>query len=111
MMNAIIIAGIIGGLTGVISHLIRNGKVLIFPRLRKRPKGIYLGFISDFLIGTVAAIFATTYLVPSPDDLKTLIGISILAGMSAENVLLHRELKQTNEKGEAIDRINDRLTK
>lgn len=110
LIELMLIAGIIGGITGLIAHLLRNEKMLLFPKMRKRPRGVYLGFIADFLIGAAAAVFATTYLVPNPEDLKTIIGISILAGMSAETVLLHRELNKANTKGEALDRINDRLS-
>ncbi|MGP4062094.1 DUF4257 domain-containing protein [Halobacillus litoralis] len=109
MTNTVLIAGLIGGLTGVIAHLMRNGKVLIFPKKRVRPKGIYLGFLADFFIGSAAAIFAVTYLVPEPEVLRTLIGISILAGMTAENVLLKRELSTEKAKTEGLDRINQRL--
>ncbi|MCA1022462.1 DUF4257 domain-containing protein [Halobacillus litoralis] len=108
-MNTLLIAGCIGGITGVVAHLMRNGKVLVFPRRRRRPKGIYLGFLADFLIGAAAAVFAVTYLIPEPDMLRTLIGISILAGMTAENVLLKRELNVEKAKVEGLDRISQRL--
>lgn len=107
--KTLLIACVIGGITGVISHLIRNGKVLIFPKMRQRPKGIFLGFIGDFFIGAAAAIFAVTYLVPNPEDFRTLIGISILAGLSAENVLLQKELNIEKAKRDGLDRINERL--
>ncbi|MBN9653196.1 DUF4257 domain-containing protein [Halobacillus litoralis] len=108
-MNTLIIAGCIGGLTGIVAHLMRNGKVLIFPKKRARPKGIYLGFLADFFIGAAASIFAVTYLTPESDALRSLIGISILAGMTAENVLLKRELNVEKAKVEGLDRINQRL--
>lgn len=108
-MNMLIIAGCIGGVTGIVSHLMRNGKVLIFPKKRARPKGIYLGFLADFLIGSAASVFAVTYLTSEPDVLKTTIGISILAGMTAENVLLKRELNIEKAKVEGLDRINQRF--
>ncbi|GEN54891.1 MULTISPECIES: DUF4257 domain-containing protein [Halobacillus] len=108
-MNTLLIAGCIGGITGIISHLMRNGKVLIFPKKRTRPKGIYLGFLADFFIGAAASVFAVTYLTPDPELLRSLIGISILAGMTAENVLLKRELNIEKAKVEGLDRINKRL--
>jgi len=107
--NTLMIAGLIGGLTGVIAHLMRNGKVLVFPKKRIRPQGLYLGFLADFLIGAAASIFAVTYLVPDPEVLRTLVGISILAGMTAENVLLRKELSTEKAKIEGLDRINQRL--
>ncbi|WP_078557149.1 DUF4257 domain-containing protein [Bacillus alkalicellulosilyticus] len=110
MLQTLLIAGLVGGLTGVIYHLIRNGKSLVYPRKRDFPKGIYLGFYADFLIGVAAAIFAVTYL-PVTHDLKTVIGVSILAGMSAENILLQRELKTEKAKTEGLERINERLNK
>ncbi|KHE72998.1 DUF4257 domain-containing protein [Halobacillus sp. BBL2006] len=109
MTNTLVIAGLIGGFTGVLAHLMRNGKVLVFPKVRKRPQGIYLGFLADFFIGSAASIFAVTYLIPDPEVLRTLIGVSILAGMTAENVLLKRELSTEQAKIEGLDRINKRL--
>ncbi|MGM0877457.1 MAG: DUF4257 domain-containing protein [Bacillota bacterium] len=95
LLKTILIAGLIGGSTGVISHLLRNGKVLIFPKRKVRPKGIHLGFIADFLIGAAAAIFAVTYLVPDPEEMRTLIGVSILA---KSNILAKlRELANVNK--------------
>ncbi|ELK45596.1 DUF4257 domain-containing protein [Halobacillus sp. ACCC02827] len=108
-MHTLVIAGLVGGLTGVIAHLMRNGKVLVYPKKRARPRGIYLGFLADFLIGAAAAVFAVTYLIPEPDVLRSLIGVSILAGMTAENVLLRRELNTERAKVEGLDRINQRL--
>lgn len=102
-------AGLVGGVTGVISHLLRNNRVLIFPKRREKPKGIYLGFIADFLFGAAAAIFAVTYLVPDTDQLQQVIGISILAGLSAENVLIQKELNTEKAKVEGLNRINQRL--
>ncbi|MYL48350.1 DUF4257 domain-containing protein [Halobacillus litoralis] len=109
-MNTLLIAGCIGGVTGIVSHLMRNGKVLIFPKKRTRPKGIYLGFLADFFIGAAASVFAVTYLTPTDSNvLRSIIGISILAGMTAENVLLKRELNVEKAKVEGLDRINERL--
>ncbi|MDC3424246.1 DUF4257 domain-containing protein [Aquibacillus sp. 3ASR75-11] len=105
MLNTLLIAGLIGGFTGVIAHLIRSEKVLVFPKKRLRPKGIQLGFIADFLIGAAAAIFAVTYLVPEAGQVRTLVGVSILAGMSAEHVLLQRELNTQSAKSEALDSV------
>jgi hypothetical protein len=110
IFDVVVLSGIVGGITGLIAHLIRNEKIILFPKIRKRPRGIYLGFLADILIGAAAAIFATTYLVPSPEEIKSIVGISILAGMSAETVLVHRELNTANHKGQALDRINDRLS-
>jgi len=109
MLMTLLTAGLVGGITGIISHLLRNGKVLVFPKKRIKPRGIYLGFIADFLVGGAAAIFAVTYLVPNPEEMRQLIGISILAGMGAENVLLQRELNTEKAKSESLDRINKRL--
>ncbi|QXE03594.1 DUF4257 domain-containing protein [Terribacillus sp. DMT04] len=111
MIKLVLMAGIIGGVTGVISHLLRNGRVLIYPKRKQRPKGLYLGFIADFLFGSAAAIFAVTYLVSDSFDVKTIVGISILAGLSAENILLQKELDTERTKIESMDRINDRLSK
>jgi hypothetical protein len=110
MLENLLLAMLVGGVTGVISHLIRNEKVLVFPKRRIRPKGIYLGFLADFLMGALAAVFAVTYLVPNPEELRQLIGVSILAGMGAENVLLYRELNTERVKVEELSKINDRLS-
>jgi hypothetical protein len=58
LLKTLLIAGLVGSCTGVISHLIRNKKVLVFPKKRVKPKGIHLGFVADFLIGGAAVIFA-----------------------------------------------------
>lgn len=109
ILKTVIIASLIGGCTGVISHLIRNKKVLILPTKRVKPKGYHLGFIADFLIGATAAVFAVTYFGTSPEDFKNLIGISILAGLSAENILLQNELNTEKAKREGLSNIQDRL--
>jgi hypothetical protein len=107
-MNNIYLAIIIGGLTGIISHMLKNKKTLIFPQ--KRKKGVHLGFIADFLIGSAAAVFTITYLLPDSNDWRTVVGIAILSGMSAENILLYRELNTERSKVEGLDNIQKKLT-
>lgn len=111
MIKSILIAGIVGGLTGFIAHLIRNKRVMVLPKRRQRPKGIDLGFIADLLIGSAAAVFVSVYLGLHADDLQSLIAVSILAGLSAEAILLHRMLTVEQIKQKELDKIIERLLK
>ncbi|MDX8366968.1 DUF4257 domain-containing protein [Cytobacillus sp. Hm23] len=108
LLETVLISAIVGGVTGIIAHLIRNKRVLIFPKKRTEPKGYDVGFIADFLIGAVAAVLATTYLF-SPCNVTDLVGISILSGMAAENILLHREIKTERTKVDGLERVKKRL--
>lgn len=107
-LTNVLLSGVIGGATGLVAHLIRNNKVLVLPKRRQRPFGLYFGFIADFFIGALAAVFATTYLF-NPSDIRELLGISIMAGMAAENVLLNRELNAEKTKSEELDKLQQRL--
>ncbi|MEW4286057.1 DUF4257 domain-containing protein [Priestia koreensis] len=105
MFQTILSAFLIGGSTGIITHIMRNNKTILLPRFKKRPKGVFLGFLGDFLAGGAAAVFAVTYLIPETDTLRTLIGISILAGLSAENVLLTRQLSVAQHRNNRTDQL------
>ncbi|KOO40318.1 DUF4257 domain-containing protein [Priestia koreensis] len=108
MLQTIIYAAIIGGITGFVSHIMRNNKSIIFPRRKKNPKSFFLGFLADILAGSTAAVFAVTYLVPETTSLRTLMGISILAGLSAETVLLNRQLSLEQLKADSKEKLDDR---
>ena len=108
MLQTVLIAILAGGVTGLIAHLIRHDKSLIFPRKIKRPKSIQLGFFADILISALAAVFATHYLF-NPSDIRELLGIAVMAGMAAENVLLYRELSTERTKTDELNKLNDRL--
>jgi len=87
---------LVGGLTGFVSHLLRNNNKMIKPR--KLKYSYDLGFWADVIYGGVASVFAVTYLLPTPNDIETLIAYSILAGMSAQSVLLHRKIDTERTK-------------
>ncbi|MFE7064481.1 DUF4257 domain-containing protein [Sutcliffiella sp. NPDC057660] len=108
MLETIGLAGLVGGVTGLIAHLIRHEKSLIYPKKIKRPKSLHLGFLADVLIGALAAIFTTHYLF-NPSDNRELLGIAIMAGMAAENVLLYKELNTERAKADELNKLNDRL--
>ncbi|MCM3005864.1 DUF4257 domain-containing protein [Priestia koreensis] len=107
LLNTIVYAAIVGGVTGLVSHIMRNNKSIILPRKKKRPKSYDLGFLADVLAGATASVFAVTYLVPGTDDLSKLIGISILAGLSAESVLLTRQLSVEQFRNESKASLED----
>lgn len=107
-LTNVLLAGVIGGVTGLVAHLIRNNRVLVLPKRRQRPNGIFFGFLADFFIGALASIFATTYLF-NPSDIRELVGIAIMAGMAAENVLLNRDLNAEKTKSEELDKLQQRL--
>lgn len=81
---------LIGGGIGLVSHLIRNKNRIIRPRRLRN--SLDLGFWADIIYGSVAAVLTVTYLLPMPQNYGTLIAYSILAGMSAQSVLLYRKL-------------------
>ncbi|WP_214482940.1 DUF4257 domain-containing protein [Bacillus sp. SM2101] len=95
----------IGGITGFVSHLIRNRNKVIKPRKLKYSND--LGFWADVIYGSMAAVFAVTYLLPEPQDGKTLIAYSILAGMSAQSVLLHRKIDTEQTKSKHLQKFEE----
>jgi hypothetical protein len=105
----IFIVSLTGALTGFVAHLIRNDRILLFPKRRYRPRGIDFGFLADILASTLAALFANTYLF-SPTDLGDLVGIAVMAGMAAESVLLQKELQVERFKTEELSKINKRTS-
>lgn len=98
---------IVGGSAGFISHLVTNNKSILFPRKEKTKW--YWGFLADIAIGSAAAVFAVTYLVPDLESIRNIVGVSILAGMSGESVLLRRTLANEQVKNQNINDINKRL--
>ncbi len=108
VMN-ILIVSLTGALTGLVAHLIRNDRLLLFPKRRYRPGGIDLGFIADLLASALAALFANTYLF-APTDIGEMIGIAVMAGMAAENILLQKELRVERTKTEELNKISKRAS-
>ncbi|MGD7007452.1 DUF4257 domain-containing protein [Metabacillus sp. 84] len=82
MTAQILVASIIGGLMGIVSHMNKRGR-LEKPRMTKR--FIYLGFYEDLVIGTIAAIMLV--ISSEPQSSLQLILLSIIAGYSGEAVL------------------------
>ncbi|MFZ3591091.1 DUF4257 domain-containing protein [Bacillus sp. DJP31] len=108
VMN-IFIVSLTGALTGMVAHLIRNERILLFPKRRHRPKGIDLGFIADLLASSLAALFANTYLF-APTDIGEMIGIAVMAGMAAESILLQKEIRVERTKTEELEKISRRIS-
>ena len=96
---------LIGGGIGFVSHLIRNKNKMIRPRKLKH--SLDMGFWADIIYGAVAAVLTVTYLLPIPENYGTLIAYSILAGMSAQSVLLYRKLDTEQTKAKQSQSLSD----
>lgn len=105
----LIIVSLTGALTGFVAHLIKNDRILLFPKRRYRPPGIDLGFLADVFTSALAALFANTYLF-SPTDIGDMVGIAVMAGMAAESVLLQKELQVERLKTEELNKISKRAS-
>jgi hypothetical protein len=106
VMN-IFIVSLTGALTGFVAHLIRNDRILLYPKRRYRPRGVDLGFLADIFASALAALFACTYLF-SPIDVSEMVGIAVMSGMAAESILLQKELQVERFKTEELNKITKR---
>lgn len=107
VVYSVVVPGVVGGCAGLVSHIITHKKFLEFPQ--KYKKKWDLGFLADIIIGGSAAIFAVNYLITTNDTLRSIIGISILAGISGETVLLRRSLHRYEEKESLGKDVDNRL--
>jgi hypothetical protein len=89
----IIFSVTIGGLVGVVGHVRKHGKI-IMPR--KTKKFIYLGFLEELLLGSVASLLLVLY--TAPNSLVEIIIFSIIAGIGGDTVL--NRFKVLNQEGE-----------
>lgn len=96
---------LMGGGIGFVSHLIRNKNKMVRPR--KLKYSFDMGFWADIIYGGVAAVLTVTYLLPIPEDYGTLIAYSILAGMSAQSVLLYRKLDTEQSKTKHDQKLSE----
>jgi len=82
MLLHLVLAIFIGGSMGLLGHAKKRGKVEK-PRVTKR--FIYLGFLEEMLIGTIAAVL----IVASSDteSIFRVIFLSILAGYGGEKII------------------------
>jgi hypothetical protein len=94
VLKDIIFSMVIGGLVGVVGHVRKHGKI-IMPRKTKR--FIYLGFLEEMLLGSVAALLIMIY--TTPNSMVETIFLSVLAGISGDIVLTRfRSLNENKEK-------------
>ncbi|WP_066068931.1 DUF4257 domain-containing protein [Neobacillus soli] len=94
MLQDIIFSLVIGGTVGIIGHVRKHGKI-IMPR--KTKKFIYLGFLEEMLLGSVAALLLVLY--TSPNSFVENIIFSIIAGIGGDAVLNRfKLLNQDSEK-------------
>lgn len=94
MLQDIIFSLVIGGSVGIIGHVRKHGKI-IMPR--KTKKFIYLGFLEEMLLGSVAALLLVLY--TSPNSFVENIIFSIIAGIGGDAVLNRfKLLNQDSEK-------------
>lgn len=96
IVEAILIPTVIGAITGLASHLMTNE--YIAERPQKEETGFYFGFIAHMLIGALASLAAVNVIIPDVDNFRTIVGISILAAMSGEALLLRNALQNEREK-------------
>ena len=96
MLLHLVLAIFIGGSMGLLGHAKKQGKIEK-PRVTKR--FIYLGFLEEMLIGTIAAVL----IVASSDteSIFRVIFLSILAGYGGERIIqgfaVVRECNRPNE--------------
>lgn len=103
----IVIPGLLGGGAGIVSHLITHKKSLEFPQRYK--KKWYLGFVADIIIGGSAAVFAVNYIITDNESLRSIVGISILAGIGGESFLLRQILNRYEEREDWRKEVNNQL--
>ncbi len=84
---------VIGGLVGIIGHVFKHGKI-IMPRRTK--KFLYLGFLQEMLLGSVAALLLVLYIAPN-SFVETIL-YSIIAGIAGDAILLRARLLSENSQ-------------
>lgn len=105
LLEAVVIPVVVGGLTGLASHLISNEYVADYPK--KEESGFYFGFLAHILVGLLAALSAVNVIVPNVTQWEQSIGISILAAMSGESFLLRNALQNERSKKDTIRTLNN----
>ncbi|MDQ1146631.1 hypothetical protein QE429_003458 [Bacillus sp. SORGH_AS 510] len=95
MLEDIIFSVVIGGLVGFAGHVRKHGKI-IMPR--KTKKFIYLGFLEELLLGSVASLLLVLY--TAPNSLVEIIIFSIIASIGGDTIMIRFKLlnSQENEK-------------
>lgn len=90
----IIFSIVIGGSVGILGHVRKHGKI-IMPRRTK--KFIYLGFLEEMLLGSVASLLVVMY--TTPNSFVENILLSVLSGIVGDVILTNfKALKENNEK-------------
>jgi hypothetical protein len=109
MVKLYLIAVCIGGVTGLIFHILFNKGIIMLPA--KRKKGFFLGFLADILFGsTGAALFVSLFIPESMiGNLRTVIGYCILAGLSSQSFLLSRALNTERERVSSLHNISKQI--
>lgn len=94
MLVDIIFSLVIGGTVGIIGHVRKHGKI-IMPR--KTKKFLYLGFLEEMLLGSIAALLLVLY--TAPNSYVENIIFSIVAGIFGDAALQSFKLiKQKKEE-------------
>jgi hypothetical protein len=91
VLKDIIFSMVIGGLVGIVGHVRKHGKI-IMPR--KTKKFIYLGFLEELLLGSIAALLVLIY--TNPNSFVETIFLSALAGISGDFILTRFKLLNEN---------------
>ncbi|KZE67972.1 hypothetical protein AWM68_17520 [Fictibacillus phosphorivorans] len=108
MLTNLIIATMVGGFMGVLTHIKRN-KTIKKPRNTKRT--FDPGFLYDFAFGAVAAL--AVVIVADPNGLERVILTAILGGYAGEGAIAKLEASTNNSKNEltidAVKGYNDEV--
>ncbi|WP_010283227.1 DUF4257 domain-containing protein [Bacillus timonensis] len=87
MLLHLVLAIFIGGSMGLLGHAKKQGKIEK-PRVTKR--FIYLGFLEEMIIGTVAAVLIVVS--SDTDSIFRVVFLSILAGYGGDRIMQSFEL-------------------
>ncbi len=109
IIGKLLLSVFLGGLIGFIVSLMNSRRELDKPY--KVDGKIYFGFIYDVFVGAIAALLAITILVPGALDLEypSIIGISTIAGLSGESILLSQQLHASEEKRKMLEAAEEKL--
>ncbi|MDR4886887.1 DUF4257 domain-containing protein [Fredinandcohnia sp. QZ13] len=93
MLLHLLLAIFIGGSMGLLGHAKKQGKIEK-PRVTKR--FIYLGFLEEMIIGTVAAVLVVAS--SDTDSIFRVVFLSILAGYGGERIMQRVEFVRRAER-------------
>lgn len=100
-----LIAVLIGGITGFVSHLINNQGKLLLPRRLKT--FFHLGFFTDILAGSLLALLGLVLF--DATTIKEIIKVAIVTAISGQTFLLHQALGGEQAKNMQISKADEKI--